>query len=58
MTEKDLIVEDALRITTVINKHLAEENCVHKIQEIAKETLARAIPTGPGQISLNITTLN
>lgn len=37
MTERDSIVGDAIRITTVINKHLAEENCVHKIQEIAKE---------------------
>lgn len=37
MTEKDLIVKDALKITSVINRHLAEDNCVHNIQEIAKE---------------------
>lgn len=36
MTESS-IVGDAIRITTVINKHLAEDNCAHNIQEIARE---------------------
>lgn len=32
------VVEDALKITAVLNKHLAEDpNCTHSLKEIAEE---------------------
>lgn len=37
--EKDVIVEDALRIATVLNRHLSEPECHHNIREIATEAL-------------------
>jgi len=30
-------VNDALRITSVLNKHMAEPNCTHTIKEITEE---------------------
>jgi hypothetical protein len=31
------LADATIKITSVINRHLAEENCLHKIHEIAKE---------------------
>jgi hypothetical protein len=31
------LADMTVKITSVTNRHLAEENCVHKIREIAKE---------------------
>lgn len=36
MSESSVIV-DAIKITSVIRKHVDEENCKHSINEIAKE---------------------
>jgi len=31
------LADMTVKITSVINRHLAEDNCIHNIQEIAKE---------------------
>jgi hypothetical protein len=35
--QRDSVVEDALRITTVLNRHMTETNCRHSVKEIMKE---------------------
>jgi hypothetical protein len=38
MTEKDNVVNDALKITSVLNKHMDERPvCHHSVNEIIKE---------------------
>lgn len=37
MDSKMNVVKDALRITSTLNKHLAEGNCQHSVKEIAIE---------------------
>ncbi len=37
--QKETVVNDALRITSVLNKHLSEEDCSHTIRQIAMEAL-------------------
>jgi hypothetical protein len=31
------VVQDAIRIATILNKHLSEENCRHSVKQIASE---------------------
>lgn len=37
MSDNKNVVRDALKITTILNKHLDEDNCRHTVKEIAAE---------------------
>lgn len=32
-----IVIEKAIRITSILNKHLNEHNCEHTVNEIARE---------------------
>jgi len=38
---RDEVMSDALRLTTAINRHLKEENCVHSLSSIMKEAFSQ-----------------
>jgi hypothetical protein len=40
---QDTVVNDALRITAILNKHLEEPNCQHDIKQIVADVLESEI---------------